>query len=319
MNTQEVLATNYTKTRKMQLLFELGKTRTEVATLMGVGYGFVQNVYKKTYPDRVGRARHRQLVYRARQFNRQFGIEIECYGVSRERLAREIRNLGVDCYSEGYNHNSRSHWKVVRDGSINARRGQACEVVSPILQGEDGLQQLEKVCQALYNCRALINKSCGLHIHFNAREFDLNTWKRIFKNYIKHESVIDSMMPRSRRANNNTYCKSMMNRFSSQTEAFGKIDRARRIQSLASTMTGRERYYKINVESYFRHGTIEFRQHSGTREFSKMKNWILFLHRLVDFSEQGFTSDNGNFESMATFMEENNHDFYHNRIEELAA
>lgn len=319
MTIQQIINSENTKTKKMQLLFEQGKTRSEVARLLGVGYGFVQNVYKKTYPDRVGRRRQRPLVYQARRFNRQFGIEIECYGVNKARLRDEINRLGIDCSIEGYNHSTRRHWKIVNDGSITGTRGQACEVVSPILKGDDGLRQLEIVCQALYNCRALINKSCGLHVHFHARDFDLNTWKRIYKNYIKHEGTIDTMMPRSRRGNINTYCKSLMNKFSGQGEAFRKIDAARRIEDLANTMTGRTRYYKINAESYFRHGTIEFRQHSGTREFPKMKNWILFLHRLVDFSEQGFISENESFESMATFMEANNHDFYHNRIQDLAA
>lgn len=319
MTIQQILDSQNTKTRKMQLLFEQGKTRSEVASLLGVGYGFVQNVYKKTYPDRVGRGRRRSLTYNPRAFDRQFGIEIECYGVSKMRLRDEINRLGVPCRTEGYNHNTRNHWKIVNDGSISATRGEACEVVSPILRGEDGLRQLKIVCQALKNCRALINKSCGLHVHFHARGFDMPTWKRIYKNYIKCEPAIDSMMPASRRANTNTYCKSLMDRFGFVSEAFRKIEGARTIKALSKAVAGRSRYYKINAESYFRHGTIEFRQHSGTREYEKMENWIMFLHRMVDYSEQGFVSESGNFDAMAAFMEENNHDFYHNRIQDLAA
>ena len=127
------------------------------------------------------------------------------------------------------------------------------------------------------------------------------------------------MMPRSRRASTNTYCKSLLSKFTNERIAFERIESATTIQRLSTIVSGRQRYFKVNAESYFRHGSIEFRQHSGTREFSKMKNWIMLLHRLVDFSEQGFVSENGNFETMNKFMEENNHDFYHNRIEELAS
>ena len=36
-----------------------------------------------------------------------------------------------------------------------------------------------------------------------------------------------------------------------------------------------------------RHKTVEFRQHSGTTNFTKMRNWVLFLHKLVTFATRG--------------------------------
>ena len=33
--------------------------------------------------------------------------------------------------------------------------------------------------------------------------------------------------------------------------------------------------------------TVEFRQHSGTTSFTKMRNWVLFLHKLVTFATRG--------------------------------
>ncbi len=318
MTAQEILNSTKTKTRKMQLLFELGHTRTEVARMLGTGYGFVQNVYARTYPDRIGRrARAAIARYTPTLFNRKFGIEIECYGVNRQQLIETIRAKGIAC-NNGSRRGQSNNWKITTDGSISGRRGAAVEVVSPILRGADGLAQLEKVCEALTECRALINKTCGLHVHFDANHLGLKQWKTLFKNYIKGEGTIDSMMPRSRRGNGNRYIKSMINKTGSATGAYGRIERATTLKGMASSLTGRDRYYKLNVESFFRQGSVEFRQHSGTREFSKMKNWILFLHRLVDYSEQGFLMQSGTFEEMGKFMEDNNHDFYHNRIQDLA-
>lgn len=318
MTTQEIINSGYTKTKKAQMLFELGYTRNQVSRMLNIGYGFAQNIYAAKYPERI-RHRTRRLRYRPNNFNRKFGVEIECYGVSKRQLCDEINRLGVPCSIEGYNHSTRAHWKIVTDSSIEGTRGDECEIVSPPLDGIDGLEQLEKVCEALRTCRALINKTCGLHIHFDANTFSLKTWKNIYKNYINFEPTIDSMMPRSRRGNDNNYCLSLLNKFRSKNQAFSKIDAATNIEGISRAVTLRDRYYKINAESFFRHGTIEFRQHSGTREFSKIKNWILFLHRLMDYSEQGFVSSNGDFDSMKTFMQEENHDFYHNRIMDLAA
>ena len=47
------------------------------------------------------------------------------------------------------------------------------------------------------------------------------------------------------------------------------------------------RYHKVNLEAYSRHKTVEFRQHSGTTNFTKMRNWVLFLHKLVTFATRG--------------------------------
>ena len=48
-----------------------------------------------------------------------------------------------------------------------------------------------------------------------------------------------------------------------------------------------DRSHKVNLEAYSRHKTVEFRQHSGTTNFTKMRNWVLFLHKLVTFATRG--------------------------------
>ncbi len=52
MNIEEILNSNLTKSDKMRRLFDEGKSRKEVALLLGVGYGFVQNVYAKYFSNR---------------------------------------------------------------------------------------------------------------------------------------------------------------------------------------------------------------------------------------------------------------------------
>jgi hypothetical protein len=127
------------------------------------------------------------------------------------------------------------------------------------------------------------------------------------------------MMPHSRRGDNNTYCKSLLNRLNTKSNAFRKIDQADNIKSISKAVTNRKRYCKVNAESYFRHKTVEFRQHSGTIEYSKISNWILLLHGMVSYSEKGKTAADGNFDTMKAFMKAETHNFYFNRIQDLAA
>lgn len=181
MNEQirSILAQETTKTSKIQQLLRIGVPRAEVARLITNGnYGFVQNVYKKMM-EREGGLNIRQAVSAALDytFNRRFGVEVEAYNCTRERLARELADAGIEVAVEGYNHTTRSHWKLVTDGSLEGNN--TFELVSPILVGEAGLKELEKVCWVLELCDVKVNESCGLHVHIDAAGFSMKpggTW-----------------------------------------------------------------------------------------------------------------------------------------------
>lgn len=294
MNQQVILSSSLSKSDKMRKLFELGFSRTQVAEMLGVGYGFVQNVYAKWATGDLARVSRPAFLLGI--FNRKFGVEIEAFGVSRSSLVSALQAAGL------------GNWRVAHDGSI--RGTETFELVSPILVGMDGLAQLERVCQILEAKRAKVNKSCGLHIHFEARSFSLASWKNLFSNYANLEGVIDTMMPESRRGNTNYYCGSITG-YKEQVEQTSTIDQLIRVLPT--------RYFKLNTKSFTEHGTVEFRQHSGTIEYAKISNWILFLHGLVSYSEQGLRVQNLTFEETAKFTTPETHTFYHNRINDLAA
>lgn len=279
MNEQviSILVQSVTKTSKIQQLLQLGLTRRQVADLVTNGnYGFVQNVYKKML-DTATLAAQRvnneipQIDY---TFTRRFGIEIEAYNCTRERLARELGEAGISVAVEGYNHNTRNHWKLVTDASL--RGNNTFELVSPILEGESGLAELEKVCWVLDLCDVKVNDSCGLHVHIDAADFTMNTWKNLALTYKNIENVINAFMPGNRR--DNYYCRSL------STISENRILGADTIDELRGVF-GNQRYHKVNLEAYARHRTVEFRQHGGSTNFTKMKNWILFLNRMITFAQ----------------------------------
>ena len=278
---QRILNENGTKTSKIQKLLALGLTRRQVADLVANGnYGFVQNVYKRMMQGLTNTAAQTAATIAPAidyTFNRNFGIEIEAYNCTRERLARELTAAGINVQVEGYNHTDHTdHWKLVTDSSLSGNN--TFELVSPILHGEQGIEELEKVCWVLDLCNAKVNDTCGLHVHMDAAEFDLTTWKNLILTYKRLEGVIDNFMPRSRR--NNHYCKAL----TSITE--NSIKHARNIGDLRAAFF-HNRYHKVNLEAYARHRTVEFRQHGGSTNFTKMSAWIHFLAKMITFAKQG--------------------------------
>lgn len=191
---------------------------------------------------------------------RNFGIEIECFSTCAtivEMVVQALQERGVDCTFEGYSHEVVDRWKIVTDSSIKG--SYAIEVVSPILRGRKGLQQLRRVLAVLRGLGCQVNYSCGIHVHHEVKDFNLEALKSVFAYYKAHELIIDSIVARSRRGNN-SYCKSLL--FSS--DEFPK-----------------SRYSKLNYQSFAKYGTIEFRQHQGSLSFSKVLNWIEFTQAIA--------------------------------------
>lgn len=214
--------------------------------------------------------------------NRTFGVEIECIGISQAAACEAIRAAGLPCEIEGYNHNTRNHWKIVTDASVRDNRGNAgIEVVSPILRGAAGMTALKKVADALNAAGATANKTCGLHVHVGASDLNIDEIKMIVKRYAEHESVIDSFMPISRRQDNNTYLKGMGYWMRNYGTALAGCT-----NTAAMSARNWDRYFKVNLAAYVRQNTIEFRQHSGTVSSTKIENWVLFVLNFVEVSRQ---------------------------------
>ena len=202
-----------------------------------------------------------------------FGVEIECYHANRFALQNALAERGLTGVQTGYHHHEiRTEYRLATDCSISG--SDPCECVSPILKGNTGERSLKAACEALASVGAQVNRSCGLHVHFGAAKLTDKHYVRIFKNYQMCEAVIDSFMPESRRGSANTYCKSIRGVSFANCTTKASVKMAMH----------HDRYYKVNAMSYDSHGTIEFRHHSGSTNYTKIIMWVEFLRELIDYS-----------------------------------
>lgn len=206
---------------------------------------------------------------------RNFGIELEIAGVTQSTVLSALRSVGVAVQSEGYNHTTRNHWKLVSDSSV---RG-GFEVVSPILSGEAGIEEARTVVTALDDAGAKVNVTCGFHLHIDAAGLSVHDVRNIVTRYAKYESEIDAIMPPSRRGDANEFCHSVCGLVTRRP-----FNTADTVNGLMVAQGGR--YFKVNLQSFQRHGTIEFRQHSGTVNAAKVCNWIRFIGQFIEASRQ---------------------------------
>jgi Putative amidoligase enzyme len=211
-----------------------------------------------------------------------FGVELEVIlpgSMNAWDAAQQVsQESGIEVRNETYNHATRTWWKVVHDGSLN---GNGAEFVSPPLRGQAGLDEVQKVCDALNAIGARINKSCGLHVHLGIATETVPTIKNLIRIYAHYEPEIDRLMPGSRRGDMNTYCKSI-------SRATDGAVTATTIQALRMAVNGYgDRYRKVNLCSFDKYRTIEFRHHSGTTDAAKVINWIKLLMAMLGAARKG--------------------------------
>ena len=176
-------------------------------------------------------------------------------------------------------------WQTMKDGSLrdwNQQKNPSSwnhrgthEVVSPVLQGRKGMKHMHKVMRALSKKGAKVNKSCGTHVTLDCNNSRWNrmssakktaTIEQICETYYYFSNVIKSMLAPSRR---NTY-----------------------YASVSPTPQWHDKFQAVNVSKFARYGVIEFRQHQGTLNPIKLRNWILFCQQIMNHAVNEEFADN---------------------------
>lgn len=219
-----------------------------------------------------------------------FGVEFEG-GFKGEGMLADLieaarrRGLTVVDISTHADHADRlDAWKAVRDGSI-AGLNRPCEIVSPILQGENGWYQLLTMCEVFGRVGFTVNKSCGTHVHLGCSGEAWSTIASVVVTYHNAQGAYDSIVAPSRRGNVHwckPYSRQELASIANSTrpedvfEGRGVCADARHYAYPSS------RYHAVNIVNMAKpRKTVEFRQHGGTVEFEKISRWIMDKMELI--------------------------------------
>ena len=230
--------------------------------------------------------------------NRTYGVEIEMsWGrnsrPTQQQVAAALRRAGLDASAEGYHHHTMSGWKVVSDASVSNGH----ELVSPILRGLDGKEQLKTAMQAVKAIGAETNPSCGVHVHHGVHDFSAKQLANVAEIYRNNEQTIDKLVAVSRRNSHwartmekgiNFYENTTVQLDGEWTSASHDLDgkesllRGLGLEGSDLRHVEHDRYYKVNFGCYVRQGTVEFRQHQTSLNAVRIWNWIVFTQMIVE-------------------------------------
>lgn len=221
---------------------------------------------RQARPRRSRAARVPGMTAAALGIARRFGVEFEC-GMPRTVSRDDIR---AALAAEGL-----TGWQIKGDGSLSIPGMVGTEVVSPPLAGEDGEEQVRKAARALRGLGAVVNRTCGTHVHHDIADLTVEQIKRVARGWFNNQTIINGLVSPSRRGQGgSSYCQPLAE------DEVRRVEQATRLEQIRSIPIGR--YRTMNLTSYGRHGTIEIRQHQGTLDAEKVISWLRFGQAIID-------------------------------------
>lgn len=194
---------------------------------------------------------------------RRSGIEIEFTHDAQDMgvVVASLERQGLTAQVEGYNHHTRSHWKVTTDSSCGY------ELVSPILT-DDTVRSITPAMKAVANAGGYVTDRCGLHVHIEVPTQTMAFGQQVAGLYHDAYELISPLIPETRREN----------RYARFNE-----NRALWLEQLLT-----DRYQAVNIQVLNRQPTVEFRQYEGTLSAPDAWAWMNLCDLLVtDAAEDG--------------------------------
>ncbi len=226
-----------------------------------------------------------------------FGSEIEMTGITRQQAANAIAELfGTTAVHTGGNYDAwevtdreEKKWRLVSDASIRMThkvnreqvrvydRFYSVEMNSPKLEYSE-MGKLQEVVRALRHAGAVVNDSCGMHVHVDASKHTPQSLKNALSiMYSKEDILFMALNVNPDRVER--WCKKV------------KEDKLKKIRALSSNAPmwqmrdlwysdteqspsrhyNETRYYALNLHSVFYRGTLEWRCFESTLHAGKVR------------------------------------------------
>jgi len=178
-----------------------------------------------------------------------------CYGVEIE----------TECCDDWRSLHGNTEWGCVYECSTPGK-----EFVSPILQGDEGFDNIGAFCRHASERGWSVDRSCGLHIHLDLSGDSSEECLRMAYAYRRTYPLWKKFVANHRASN--SMC-------GSPQYTCADIRASEHIEDFAEA---RDRFEFANWRAYIRHGSFEVRLFEGTLNSRAICNWIALHARFMD-------------------------------------
>ncbi len=180
--------------------------------------------------------------------SRRFGVELETYECPGYRALH-----------------GETAWGCVYECSTSGM-----EFVSPILQGDEGFDEIKNMCDFAASNNWRVDSGCGLHIHLDAEDLSNKELLSITYAYRKSYVLWKRFVKEAR--HRNSMC-------GQPQYTCSDITGAEHFEDLAEAS---DRFEFINLRAYLCHGSIEIRLYPGTLCAQEICNWVAIHAQFID-------------------------------------
>ena len=228
---------------------------------------------------------------------RRFGVEMEIRNARANNTnlnGDEVRAAMLDAdleypvYGRGQHYASPAEvsgvqWEIKYDSTCGL------EVVSPALKlNQDGeSEELKTGCDALMALRPRVDRQCGLHVHVDVSDFSWKELQKLLALWARYEPFFYSMVPQSRRNNHytvavrgETWAEAHRNDVAEYYPALRAL-KATSNRAFESACFDLGKYRTLRMNMWAVKGRVEFRMHSGTVSYEKIKRWVQLVLSVV--------------------------------------
>jgi hypothetical protein len=231
----------------------------------------------------------------------KYGIEIEMTGITRKQAAQvasgviggAIRREGGNYDTYSVTDNQNRSWSFLRDASITCERkvngnvqsadgSYSVEMVSPILTYTD-MATLQEIIRRLRKAGAIVNSSCGVHIHLDSKGHSPQTVRTFCNLICSRNNLLYAALsvPDSRKR----YCKELDSYMVEKLNA----KRPKTFEEIADIWYEKfpcdsrndrynsSRYASLNLHALFRpngHKTLELRIFNSTLHAGEIRSYV---------------------------------------------
>lgn len=180
------------------------------------------------------------------------------------------RSFGLEL--ESHTDNGYIYLKMDNTSCFGAKFDCTCsgrEFYSPILTGDEGLDEVTTLCRVADEQGWSVDFNCGFHLHLDMRGETLTTLRSIAYAWSQLHSVVIGCVETSRA--DSEYCCHHL-----------EPNQVEMTEDLLGLFNGTDRYNFFNFQAYHVHGTFENRLHEGTFDLEAIRNWIILNLRITD-------------------------------------
>jgi hypothetical protein len=225
--------------------------------------------------------------------NLTFGIEIETKRINNLRAAQAIQaelggilEHGRDYYQSVYVRLADGRkWRCMNDSSLS---GVSSEIVSPILQGREDVETVQRVVRALRRAGARCDEQCGIHVHVGAQGLTAKAVGNLAALvYSREELITRALGVHASRAAR--YCKATTEEKAKALKGAKTLSDANVAwyghNNPAPSHYDGTRYAGLNLHNVWFRGTVEFRWFNGTLHAGKVRSYIALCLGLVAYAK----------------------------------